>query len=80
MTAKPLDAWAREFAGCSDFDSYLRIGGSFTDARADIRKRIARLQLALYDIAADPPRAPAAETEDEPLDRQNAHPQGADEA
>jgi hypothetical protein len=51
MLAKPsdgrraLDNWARD-EGYSDFDTYVRGGGSILAARQDIERRIERLQTA----------------------------------
>ena len=37
------DRWARD-RGWSDFDTYIRVGGSIAEARADIGHRIAMLE------------------------------------
>jgi hypothetical protein len=93
MLAKPsdgrraLDNWARD-EGYSDFDTYVRGGGSALDARQGILRRIARLTAALrwlgdFPVAqrvadqalAEPEAAVAG---DDPPDPGNAHPQGDD--
>lgn len=60
---KALDRWARE-AGYSDFDTYVRTGGSFADVRRDIAKRIQALHDAMtqieHRISPDTPRAAPA--------------------
>jgi hypothetical protein len=43
---KALDSWARQF-GYSDFDTYIRGGGSVLDAAQDIAKRIRVLSEAM---------------------------------
>jgi hypothetical protein len=42
---RALDRWARN-QGYADFDTYIRIGGSIAEARADIGHRIAMLESA----------------------------------
>jgi hypothetical protein len=87
---KPLNQWARYY-GYNDFDTYIRAGGSIVEAVDDIRKRIAVLQTALTELARghdepishtigleDMKAIIADDTEDEPVDSQNAHPQGDD--
>jgi hypothetical protein len=42
---RALDRWARN-QGYADFDTYIRVGGSIAEARADIGHRIAMLESA----------------------------------
>jgi hypothetical protein len=50
---KALDSWARQY-GVSDWDTYIRSGGSILDAAGDIAQRIRRLQDALKALPVDP--------------------------
>jgi hypothetical protein len=88
---KPLNQWARYF-GYNDFDTFIRAGGSILDAARDIAQRIRTLQAALKALPMDPRylderepllREPAlfdpdTRTEDETVDPENAHVQGAE--
>jgi HEAT repeat protein len=88
-----LDAWARDCAGYSDWDTFIRLGGASAEARADLRRRISSLRRALDDLAEplderhtivrppiiDPDMLEKLETEDEPADTANAHPEGAEQ-
>jgi hypothetical protein len=50
---KALDSWARQF-GYSDFDTYIRAGGSIAEAANDIRKRVRILNAALQALEKFP--------------------------
>src|SRR5262249_52090797 len=60
---RALDRWART-TGWADFDTYIRLGGSVSDAARDIDAKVLWLnkaRAALYDYAPPPePRAPIA--------------------
>jgi hypothetical protein len=51
---KPLDRWAVS-AGYSDFDTFIRAGGSIAEVAKDIARRIGELQNALKALAMDDP-------------------------
>jgi hypothetical protein len=92
-----LDRWAHDL-GYSDFDTYLRAGGSFLDCRDDLRRqeRVLGQMLGYIDNLARPVPAEErpgrvrvwpdqlaraeAEVTGEPIDPDNAHPQGAEHA
>jgi hypothetical protein len=85
---KALDSWARQY-GVSDWDTYIRSGGSILDAARDIRLRIRRLEdalTALTEVTLEPENPTPAgsldlttgKLEDEPPDPENAQIQGAE--